>query len=396
MFGVPGDAAVIEDDRAAGFRRAVLAVPPGDEAGRRPSSTATPGSSSSTPDRATDVAGDADCERHRAGGDPAAHAPGADDGAGRGRRRAGRRRHRRCVRHPGHPRRRDGVGRDRHRHGHHRHGGDVAGAVTADAAPRPSSGPAGRLRPGRRWRAWSPPSASNGRRCRCSSSACSCSAPDRPSNLLARYAATDLAEPHERSRAMSRIVFASTFGAVFGPLLIGPAEAAGTAWFGLDRTPDRGCSALVVRRGDAEHRRPIATRSAARVAVRPGGRRSAAPPGSARPSRAIVARPAPARADGDGDLPGDDGGGHGDDADAPQAARPRDRQRVRRVGAHRRHVRVQPAGRALQRPARPAARDPDRRRRCSSRRPSWRRCRATSSSCSSRRCGCSASVGTSA
>ena len=55
------------------------------------------------------------------------------------------------------------------------------------------------------------------------------------SNLLARYAATDLAEPDERSRAMSRIVFASTFGAVAGPLMIGPTEHAGEAWFGLDR-----------------------------------------------------------------------------------------------------------------------------------------------------------------
>ena len=55
------------------------------------------------------------------------------------------------------------------------------------------------------------------------------------SNLLARYAATDLAEPAERSRAMSRIVFASTFGAVLGPLLIGPTEHAGTAWFGLHK-----------------------------------------------------------------------------------------------------------------------------------------------------------------
>jgi len=52
-------------------------------------------------------------------------------------------------------------------------------------------------------------------------------------NLLARYAATDLAEPGERSRAMSRILFASTFGAVFGPALIGPAESAGESWFGL-------------------------------------------------------------------------------------------------------------------------------------------------------------------
>jgi MFS family permease len=55
------------------------------------------------------------------------------------------------------------------------------------------------------------------------------------SNLLARYAATDLAEPSQRGRAMSQVVFASTFGAVFGPLLIAPAQAAGEAWFGFDR-----------------------------------------------------------------------------------------------------------------------------------------------------------------
>jgi MFS family permease len=55
------------------------------------------------------------------------------------------------------------------------------------------------------------------------------------SNLLARYAATDLAAPDERSRAMSRVVFASTFGAVLGPLLIGPGERAGEAWFGLEK-----------------------------------------------------------------------------------------------------------------------------------------------------------------
>lgn len=54
-------------------------------------------------------------------------------------------------------------------------------------------------------------------------------------NLLARYTATDLALPEERGRAMSRIVFASTFGAVFAPLLIGPAEAAGQDWFGLHK-----------------------------------------------------------------------------------------------------------------------------------------------------------------
>lgn len=54
-------------------------------------------------------------------------------------------------------------------------------------------------------------------------------------NLLARYAATDLAEPEERSSAMSRVVFASTFGAVFGPLLVTPAQLAGEEWFGLSR-----------------------------------------------------------------------------------------------------------------------------------------------------------------
>lgn len=55
------------------------------------------------------------------------------------------------------------------------------------------------------------------------------------SNLLARYAATDLAVPEHRGQAMSRIVFASTFGAVFGPLLISPAEAAGQDWFGWQK-----------------------------------------------------------------------------------------------------------------------------------------------------------------
>lgn len=53
------------------------------------------------------------------------------------------------------------------------------------------------------------------------------------SNLLARYAAADLATPDERSQAISRVVFASTFGAVAGPLLLGPAENIGHDWFGL-------------------------------------------------------------------------------------------------------------------------------------------------------------------
>lgn len=42
-------------------------------------------------------------------------------------------------------------------------------------------------------------------------------------NLLARYAAADLALPQERGRAISILVTGSTFGAVFSPTLVGPA-----------------------------------------------------------------------------------------------------------------------------------------------------------------------------
>jgi MFS family permease len=44
------------------------------------------------------------------------------------------------------------------------------------------------------------------------------------SNLLGRYAATDLAEPDQRSRAISRVIVCATFGAVLGPLLVAPAQ----------------------------------------------------------------------------------------------------------------------------------------------------------------------------
>ena len=44
------------------------------------------------------------------------------------------------------------------------------------------------------------------------------------SNLLARYAATDLAEPEHRSRAISTVLVCSTFGAILGPTLVAPAE----------------------------------------------------------------------------------------------------------------------------------------------------------------------------
>ena len=52
------------------------------------------------------------------------------------------------------------------------------------------------------------------------------------SNLLSRYTAMDLADPDRRGAAMSRVLFASTFGAVFGPVLIKPAETLGQSLFG--------------------------------------------------------------------------------------------------------------------------------------------------------------------
>lgn len=51
------------------------------------------------------------------------------------------------------------------------------------------------------------------------------------SNLLSRYAAMDLAEAEHRGKAMSRVLFASTFGAVFGPIVIKPAEVLGERVF---------------------------------------------------------------------------------------------------------------------------------------------------------------------
>jgi MFS family permease len=52
-------------------------------------------------------------------------------------------------------------------------------------------------------------------------------------NLLARYAAADLAAVDERARAISTLVFASTFGAVAGPLLVGLGKRLGEA-VGID------------------------------------------------------------------------------------------------------------------------------------------------------------------
>jgi MFS family permease len=48
-------------------------------------------------------------------------------------------------------------------------------------------------------------------------------------NLQARFAAVDLAEPHKRARQLSVVVWSTTIGAVLGPNLIGPGEAIGGA-----------------------------------------------------------------------------------------------------------------------------------------------------------------------
>jgi len=48
-------------------------------------------------------------------------------------------------------------------------------------------------------------------------------------NLQARFAATDLSEPNRRGRDLSVVVWSTTVGAVLGPNLIGPGDAAGQA-----------------------------------------------------------------------------------------------------------------------------------------------------------------------
>jgi len=47
--------------------------------------------------------------------------------------------------------------------------------------------------------------------------------------MLARYAAVDLSTPDERGRAIGRVVFATTFGAVVGPNLLEPAGSVATS-----------------------------------------------------------------------------------------------------------------------------------------------------------------------
>ena len=67
---------------------------------------------------------------------------------------------------------------------------------------------------------------------------------------LARYGAADLATEERRSRDISTVIFASTFGAVLFPLLIGPAGDVAKAaslnknagGFGISHHPFRSCS----------------------------------------------------------------------------------------------------------------------------------------------------------
>ena len=48
-------------------------------------------------------------------------------------------------------------------------------------------------------------------------------------NIQARYAATDLAEPGHRARALSTVVWATTVGAVLGPNLAGPGSGSASS-----------------------------------------------------------------------------------------------------------------------------------------------------------------------
>lgn len=64
-------------------------------------------------------------------------------------------------------------------------------------------------------------------------------------NLQARYAATDLADPHHRSRALATVVWATTVGAVAGPNLAAPAGALARALGLPDLTGAFLCSAAV-------------------------------------------------------------------------------------------------------------------------------------------------------
>ena len=92
---------------------------------------------------------------------------------------------------------------------------------------------------------------------------------------------------------MSRIVFASTFGAVAGPLMIGPTEHAGEVWFGLDRYSGPwlfGAAFFVVA---ADHGGPVAPRSARCIRRGAGRRRHTATARTALDAASSLLMPAP-------------------------------------------------------------------------------------------------------
>ncbi|MEZ5217026.1 MAG: hypothetical protein R2715_10685 [Ilumatobacteraceae bacterium] len=165
------------------------------------------------------------------------------------------------------------------------------------------------------------------------------------SNLMARYAASDLAEPEERASAMSKVVFATTFGAVW-PML---ADARRARWRAMVRARDLHRAVVAQRsaprRGDGE-RRCLTVRSADRHRWAAPGARPVTAGADLRGGGHDPSTPGRDLGLGvDGDLPRSDGGRHGDDAGAHEAARPRDDEPVRGVVAHRRDVRSPLVGR---------------------------------------------------
>ena len=210
------------------------------------------------------------------------------------------------------------------------------------------------------------------------------------SNLLARYAAADLAPDDQRGRAISTLVFASTFGAIAGPALIGAGKWLGRE-LGLDELAGPYVFAAVffavATLNTAVRLRPDPLVVAGGLDPDPASRRidlrtplRIVRGGLARPSRVRI----------DGGLAGRDGRGDDDDAPAHEGPRPLDRARRRgAVVPHRRHVRARTARRASDRRGRvPVIAD-----RCDGARRGLHRqppSPVTSRCCCSRRCGRSA------
>ena len=152
---------------------------------------------------------------------------------------------------------------------------------------------------------------------------------DRGANNQSRYAATDLARPEKRARALSLVVWATTIGAVAGPNLTGVAGRAGRA-LGVPALTGPFLFGLAgMLRGRRRDRRPAAARPAAgraRGGSRPrGGRPHAAVVGA---GRARGPDPARGRRRRRGARAGARGDGLGDGDDAAAHA-PRRRRRSR-------------------------------------------------------------------